>query len=104
MHGPTCIFWAKLTTFPLQAAPSADGRASSGGGYFIVRGVEGPEEQLSVELGAGALSLRQSFGKGIRSNKLRLRSHALRNHTPAKGEFIPLAENGPGPPEAVKRP
>ena len=49
-----------------------------------------------MELGAGALSLRQSFGKGIRSNKLRLRSHALSNHTPSNGEFIPLAKNVAG--------
>jgi hypothetical protein len=59
---------------------------TTGGGYFMVRGLEGPEEQLRISLGAGALTL-----PPLRSNKVRLRLQHLANHTPSRGEFVPLA-------------
>ena len=62
---------------------------STGGGYFMIRGLEGPEEQLRIELGAGALSL-----PPLRTHRVRLRMQHLANHTPARGEFVPLARFG----------
>ena len=62
---------------------------STGGGYFMVRGLEGPEEQLRIELGAGALSL-----PPLRTHRVRLRMQHLANHTPTRGEFVPLARFG----------
>jgi hypothetical protein len=58
---------------------------SSGGGYFMVRGLEGPEEQLRIALGDGALTL-----PSLKTHNGRMRMQHLANHTPMHGEFVPL--------------
>ena len=58
---------------------------ASAGAYFMVRGLEGPEDQLRIALGHGALTL-----PPIRTHRVRMQMHHLFNHTPTRGEFVPL--------------
>eukprot|EP01052_Picozoa_sp_SAG31_P020545 SAG31_NODE_1549_length_7913_cov_8.822882_5_plen_124_part_00 len=50
----------------------------------MIRGLEGPEELLRIELGGPTLP-------PIGSGNVRLRLQHLANHTPKRGEFVPLA-------------
>jgi hypothetical protein len=56
-------------------------------GYFMVRGLEGAEEQLRITLGSGGLML-----PPLRSHRVRLRMQHLANHTPQREEFVQLVD------------
>jgi hypothetical protein len=56
-------------------------------GYFMVRGLEGAEEQIRIALGDGALTL-----PPLRTHRVRLHMQHLSNHTPAHEEFVQVSE------------
>ena len=85
----------RITAQLASSAPHVDPRFSrpdispgaSTSAFFMVRGVEGPEDQLRIALGQGSLLLPL-----IRTHRVRLRLHHLSNHTPARGEFVPMGQ------------